>query len=101
MDSNPPALISGESKIYPLAINSTGVVIEGTSQPVTADTPLGNYVGSIFAVIDYDGNDYLTEGDTIRIYSDFDGDGIQDIDVTYNFAIKDSSLKSSYLWAPF
>jgi hypothetical protein len=101
LDSNPQALLSGESKVYPLASNSTGVVIKGTSQPVIANTSLDNYVGAMFTVIDYDSNDYLTEGDTIRIYSDFDGDGIEDIDHTYNFAIKDSSLKSSYVWAQF
>lgn len=98
LDSNPTALHAGESIVYPLAINATGVTIKGTSQHVTANTSLGNYVGSIFTVIDYDGNEYLTQGDTIRIYSDFDGDGMEDIDHTYNFAIKDMSLKSNYVW---
>ena len=97
LDANPPPFYIDNSMIYPIANNSSGVYSSKTGLPVTPYDKYEDYVGAIFCIIDNDNNNYLTPDDSIRIYGDFDCDGIQNIDYGYLFRIKNLSSTQQFV----
>jgi len=96
-DSNPKPLTIHSSVVYPIPINSTPVISKQTLNPVKGNDSLSDYVGAIFAYKDFNNDGYLSTGDTVRIYNDFDGDGTKDILSNYYFSIKDISKTHNYV----
>ena len=96
-EANPGPLTIHTSVIYPIPNNSSPVISKQTSNPVEGDDSLTDYVGAIFAYKDANNDDYLSTGDIIRIYDDFDGDGSKDILSNYYFSTKDLSKTHNYI----
>jgi flagellin-like protein len=97
-EANPGPLTTKGSTIYPLPSNSSAVISKQTSNPVLGNDSLSDYIGAIFTYKDFNNDFYLSTGDTIRIYSDFDGDGNQDLLYNYYFSIKDISKAHKFVW---
>lgn len=97
-EANPGPLTTQGSTIYPLPSNSSVVISKQTSNPVLGNDSLSDYIGAIFTYKDFNNDFYLSTGDTIRIYSDFEGDGNKDIVYNYYFSIKDISKAHKFVW---
>jgi len=96
-DSNPSPFASALSTIYPIAGNISGTVISNTSLPVNVNDDFNNYIGAIFVFIDLNNDEFLSTGDTIRIYGDIDGDDILDITAGNYFKVYDISGTNEFL----
>jgi flagellin-like protein len=96
-DANPKSLSVGGAIVYPIANNSSVVTSIKTSQPVTAEDDFNDYYNAIFVIIDYDADKYLTSGDLIRIYSDFDKDGNREIFYGNYFKLKNQMGTKLYI----
>jgi flagellin-like protein len=88
-DVNPqPFMAVDDSLIYPIANNDTAVISYSTSQPITPADDFEDYVGAMFLILDNNKDYKLSSGDVIWIYSDVDGDGVEDIKVGQYFKIR-------------
>lgn len=96
-DANPQSLLVNGAIVYPIANNSSVVTSIKTSQPVTADDNLNDYYNAIFVIIDYDADKYLTPGDVIRIYGDFDKDGNKEITYGNYFKLENQMGTKLYI----
>ncbi|WP_455392813.1 archaellin/type IV pilin N-terminal domain-containing protein [[Eubacterium] cellulosolvens] len=98
-DTKPGPFAIQYSTIYPIPMNSSGVISKLTMKPILANDSLSNYVGAIFAYKDFNNDKYVSSGDTITIFSDFNGDGKKDIMLNYYFSMKDIPKTHKYIWA--
>ena len=96
-DTNPTTFAIDDTQIYPIAVNTSGVISRITSAPVTINDTFQDYIGAIFVFLDHDNDYFITTGDSIKIYSDFDGDGTEDIEMGNFFKINDLGGDNEYI----
>jgi len=97
-DVNPDPFYIQNTKVYPIAANiSISVTSKQTSQPITNKDKINDYIGAIFTIMDTDNDSFLSPGDVIRIYNDFDNDGTPEIVHGDYFRLKSLSGSHQYL----
>lgn len=96
-DMNPYAFAKDESLVYPIAENNSAVVSSATGLPVTVNDDYNDYEGAILVLIDIDNNYALSTGDSIRLFSDVNGDGDDEINMGNHFKIVNLSGAHNYL----
>jgi flagellin-like protein len=84
-DVNPSEFEIGESTIYPMTKGAT-IIDNTTNREIGSNSNFEDYSGCYIAFIDQDENEKISAGDTIILYKDYTGDGIQDI--TSNHSVK-------------